>query len=62
MLNALQDLKQLDVMVALGMHPPLTDADLNKLIGIRSEERDGTLKHMRLLNYEWDSGSFRGAS
>ncbi len=34
--DILRDAKQLDFMVALGTHPPLTDEGLNKLVGIGS--------------------------
>lgn len=44
-------------MVALGTHPPLGEESLHKLVGITSEERTTTFKHIGLLNHAWDSPS-----
>ena len=55
--DVLHDTKQLDFMVALGTHPPLSDENLNKLVGITTEERKGTFKHIGLLNHAWDTPS-----
>ena len=44
-------------MVALGTHPPLSEENLNKLVGITAEERTGTFKHVGLLNHAWDTPS-----
>lgn len=52
--DALADTKQLDFMVALGTHPPLSDERLNQLVGITSEQRQGRYKHIGLLNHAWD--------
>jgi len=46
--------KQLDFMVALGTHPPLSQDALNALVGITQEERETTYKHIGLLNHAWD--------
>jgi len=54
LVNALHDTKQLDFMVALGTHPPLGDESIHKLVGITSEERRTTFKHVGLLNHAWD--------
>src|SRR6266498_733665 len=53
----LRDTKQLDFMVALGTHPPLSEESINKLVGITSEERATTFKHIGLLNHEWNAPS-----
>jgi len=53
----LHDTKQLDFMVALGTHPPLSEESLNKLVGITAEERMTLFKHIGLLNHEWNSSS-----
>ena len=42
-------------MVALGTHPSLTPSQLNKLVGITAEERNGRYQHVGLLNHTWDS-------
>ena len=55
--DVLHDTKQLDFMVALGTHPPLSEESLNKLVGITGEERTTTFKHIGLLNHTWDSPS-----
>lgn len=53
----LQDVKQLDFMVALGTHPPLSEENLNKLVGITVEERRTVYKHVGLLNHAWTDPS-----
>lgn len=57
LVKILHDTKQLDFMVALGTHPPLSDESLNKLVGITSEERTTTFKHIGLLNHAWNKPS-----
>jgi nickel-dependent lactate racemase len=51
----LSDTRQLDFMVALGTHPPLSEAALCDLIGITPEQRRDTYSHIGLLNHEWDN-------
>jgi len=57
LVDILHDAKQLDVMVALGTHPPLGDESLNKLVGITAEERTTIFRHVGLLNHTWDMPS-----
>ncbi len=57
LVEILHDVKQLDFMVALGTHPALSEESLNKLVGITSEERATTCKHIRVLNHAWDDPS-----
>ena len=57
LVDILHEAKQLDFMVALGTHPPLSEENLYKLVGITAEERQTTLKHIRLLNHAWDDPS-----
>jgi hypothetical protein len=57
LVEILQDTTQLDFMVALGTHPPLTQESLNRLVGITSEERKGIFRHVGLLNHAWDAPS-----
>lgn len=57
LVDLLHDTKQLDFMVALGTHPPLSEENLNKLVGITAEERTTTFKHVDLLNHAWDDPS-----
>jgi len=51
----LQSARQLDFMVALGTHPPLTEDQLCKLVGISPEERRTTYRHVGIFNHSWDS-------
>ena len=44
----------LDVMVALGTHPPMSDAQIAKLLGIDETERGRLFYQMRTFNHEWD--------
>lgn len=46
--------QDLDVMVALGTHPPMSDAQISKLLGIDEEERGRLFYQTQLLNHEWD--------
>jgi len=57
LVKILRETKQLDFMVALGTHPPLSETNINKLLGIASEERTTTFKHIRLLNHAWNEPS-----
>jgi nickel-dependent lactate racemase len=56
LVEILQDVKQLDFMVALGTHPPLRESALNGLVGISTDERRTTYSHVGLINHAWDSG------
>ncbi len=44
----------LDVLVALGTHPPMSDAQIAKLIGIDETERGRLFYQLGLFNHEWD--------
>ena len=57
LVDVLRDIKQLDFMVALGTHPPLSEENINKLVGITAEERTTKFKHVGLLNHAWDTPS-----
>jgi nickel-dependent lactate racemase len=50
----LQDVKQLDFMVALGTHPALPEDSLNRLVGITAQEREGLYRKVGLFNHTWD--------
>jgi len=50
----LHDVRQLDFMVALGTHPPMSEDSLNSLVGITALERRSIYKHIGLLNHAWD--------
>lgn len=44
-----------DVMIALGTHPPMTEAAMCERLGITQAERTGTYGEVQLLNHEWDN-------
>ncbi|SFJ47782.1 lactate racemase domain-containing protein [Planctomicrobium piriforme] len=46
---------KLDVMIALGTHPPMSDVQMCKLLGIQPEERDKLFFQTELINHEWDN-------
>lgn len=45
---------QLDVMIALGTHPPMSEVQICKLLGISEDERQRLFFQVRFLNHEWD--------
>ncbi len=57
LVDILHDAKQLDFMVALGTHPPLSEESIHRLVGITAEERITTFQHIGLLNHEWNTPS-----
>lgn len=57
LIDILEDAQQLDFMVALGTHPPLSEERLMELVGITYEERNGTYRHIGIFNHEWDDDS-----
>lgn len=57
LVETLHEARQLDFMVALGTHPPLSEESLNRLVGISAGERASTFKHVNLLNHAWDDSS-----
>jgi nickel-dependent lactate racemase len=46
--------RALDVIVALGTHPPLSEAAICRLLGIGVRDRHEQFRDIRLLNHEWD--------
>jgi len=57
LVEILRNTKQLDFMVALGTHPPLSEDALNQLVGVTYEERNTIYQHVGLLNHTWDDPS-----
>jgi nickel-dependent lactate racemase len=49
-----RDTKSLDVMIALGTHPPMSDEAINRRLEITPEERAGKYGRVRVLNHAWD--------
>lgn len=44
---------QLDVMVALGTHPPLNEEQMNRLFGMTPQDRQSRFAKVRFLNHAW---------
>ena len=47
--------KNLDVMIALGTHPPMSEEQINARLEISADERAATYSHVAYLNHEWDN-------
>jgi lactate racemase len=45
--------RSLDVLIALGTHPPLSEAQIGRLLGIEGERRT-RFSRVRVFNHEWD--------
>jgi nickel-dependent lactate racemase len=45
---------QLDVMVALGTHPPMSEVQISALLGVEDRERLRIFFPVRYFNHEWD--------
>ncbi len=45
----------LDVIIALGTHPPMSEEAICERLEITLEERHSTYSRMKLLNHEWDN-------
>lgn len=46
--------KQLDVLVALGTHPPMPESAICAMLGIHPADRDRLYPNVRFFNHEWD--------
>jgi lactate racemase len=46
---------QVDVLVALGTHPPMPEDAICRLLGISSVDRAGRFAEVGLFNHEWDN-------
>jgi nickel-dependent lactate racemase len=54
LVEIMQSAKQMDCMVALGTHPPLSEQRLEQLVGISAQERRTKYANIGLRNYAWD--------
>lgn len=45
---------RLDILVALGTHPPMSDAQICQLLGIQEQERGRLFYQLGLFNHQWD--------
>lgn len=46
--------RQFDVLVALGTHPPMNEEQMCRLLGIAESERERLFASVGLFNHEWD--------
>ena len=46
---------RLDVMIALGTHPAMSEEAINERMEITAEERRGTYASVAFINHEWDN-------
>lgn len=44
----------LDYLIALGTHNPMSEEQINKLVGVTPEERETTFKKVNIFNHLWD--------
>jgi nickel-dependent lactate racemase len=49
-----EEARSLDVMIALGTHPPMSDEAINRRLEISPEDRAGKYKRVRVLNHAWN--------
>lgn len=47
--------KQLDVIIALGTHQPMSEEAILRLIGVSAADRAGRFANIGLFNHEWDN-------
>ena len=46
--------KQLNVLVALGTHPPMSEVAICEMLGVSPAERAGLFANVQFFNHEWD--------
>jgi nickel-dependent lactate racemase len=47
--------RAVDFLIALGTHPPMSEAALLALVGLSAEEKQAHYPNVRLLNHAWDN-------
>src|SRR6266550_3858432 len=45
---------RLDYLIALGTHPPMSEAAIDKLVGVSAAERAARYPNVRVFNHTWD--------
>lgn len=55
--DVLSNAGQIDFMIALGTHPPLTERQILSLVGITAEERQNEYTQIGLINHAWNTPS-----
>lgn len=53
--NLFNRVKQLDYLIALGTHSPMSQESINKLLGITIQERNGQFAKIQIYNHNWKS-------
>jgi len=53
--HLLPAVKKLDFLVALGTHHPLSESDMNRLVGISAAERRDKYAKIGFYNHQWDN-------
>ncbi len=51
------DAKTFDVLIALGTHPPMSEAAINQRLGITERDRHERYSKTRFFNHDWDKPS-----
>jgi len=46
--------RQLDYLIALGTHPPMTDTAVDRLVGMSSADRTKKYQGVNIFNHRWD--------
>src|SRR5579863_4772482 len=44
---------QLDYLIALGTHPPMSEEAIGHLVGATAQEREKRYPHVRIFNHTW---------
>ncbi|HNC25103.1 MAG TPA: lactate racemase domain-containing protein, partial [Opitutaceae bacterium] len=47
--------RKLDVMIALGTHPPMSEEAINERVEISAAERAGRYRDVEFINHQWDN-------
>ncbi len=51
---------KLDFLIALGTHPPMSEEEINLMIGVSQQERDTLYHQVRVFNHMWtEPGTFK---
>ncbi len=49
-----QRVRQLDYLIALGTHPPMTEEAISRLVGVSAAERAKLYPNIRIFNHHWN--------
>jgi lactate racemase len=50
-----QRVAQLDYLIALGTHQPMSDEAIEQLVGVSSDERAAQYPHVQIFNHQWEN-------